>query len=398
MAFPAAAARIVLAALTDERARKTAGWIAAAILAPIILIAALLLSLLSGTTQHNNAAVDLVFNGGVIPATMSAEYAAQVRTMQTCLEVLDSAVAEVNDQIEGESLDGNWIKAVFFSLCFGDEHLKLAASEAQAFVDCFVRYEERTRTVASGTDPDSGETMYEEETYTVAVPVNQETAFADLASAGYSVTEDLAANARAVYDRIAYGAADGYTGEIEYGGSRITELDASDFTAPTTKNAEDLVAYVTHAWESGWGYVWGTFGQVLTESLLESKIRQYPDGVGSYEDVIRSKWLGGRAADCIGLIKGYGWLDTDSMTIRYGANGMPDIGADAMYRNASVKGTIGTIPETPGLAVWKSGHIGVYIGDGEVIEAMGTKYGVVKTKLEDRNWTAWLEIPYIQYD
>lgn len=398
MAFPAAAARIVLAALTDERARKTAGWIAAAILAPIILIAALLLSLLSGTTQHNNAAVDLVFNGGVIPATMSAEYAAQVRTMQTCLEVLDSAVAEVNDQIEGESLDGNWIKAVFFSLCFGDEHLKLAASEAQAFVDCFVRYEERTRTVASGTDPDSGETMYEEETYTVAVPVNQETAFADLASAGYSVTEDLAANARAVYDRIAYGAADGYTGEIEYGGSRITELDASDFTAPTTKNAEDLVAYVTHAWESGWGYVWGTFGQVLTESLLESKIRQYPDGVGSYEDVIRSKWLGGRAADCIGLIKGYGWLDTDSMTIRYGANGMPDIGADAMYRNASVKGTIGTIPETPGLAVWKSGHIGVYIGDGEVIEAMGTNYGVVKTKLEDRNWTAWLEIPYIQYD
>ena len=43
MALPAAAARIVLAALTNERARKTAGWIAAAILAPIILIAALLL-------------------------------------------------------------------------------------------------------------------------------------------------------------------------------------------------------------------------------------------------------------------------------------------------------------------------------------------------------------------
>ena len=68
------------------------------------------------------------------------------------------------------------------------------------------------------------------------------------------------------------------------------------------------------------------------------------------------------------------------------------------YRNASVKGTIGTIPETPGLAVWKSGHIGVYIGNGEVIEAMGTHYGVVKTQLADRNWTAWLEIPYIQYD
>ena len=83
MPMTAAAAKLALAALTDERARKTVGWIAAVILAPIILIVALLLSLLSGTTQHNNAAVDLVFNGGVIPSTMSAEYAAQVRVMQT---------------------------------------------------------------------------------------------------------------------------------------------------------------------------------------------------------------------------------------------------------------------------------------------------------------------------
>ena len=398
MAMTAVAVKAALTALTDERTRKNVGWIAAAILAPIILIAPLLLSLLSGTTQHNNAAVDLVFNGGVIPSTVSAEYAAQVRIMQTCLGMLDSTVAKINSQAEDETLDGNWVKAVFFSLCFGDEHLKLTLSEARDFADCFVRYEERTRTVASGTAPDSGDTIYEEETYTVAVPVDQEIAFDNLDAAGYPITEDLVVNAQAVYDRIAYGAADGYTGEIQYGSSRITELDTSDFTAPTTKNAEDLVAYVTHAWESGWGYVWGTFGQTLTESLLESKIRQYPDGVGSYESVIRSKWLGGRTADCVGLIKGYGWLDTDSMSIRYGTNGMPDIGADAMYRNAAVKGPIGTIPETPGLAVWKSGHIGVYIGGGEVIEAMGTHYGVVKTQLTDRNWTAWLEIPYIQYD
>lgn len=398
MAMTAVAVKAALTALTDERTRKNVGWIAAAILAPIILIAPLLLSLLSGTTQHNNAAVDLVFNGGVIPSTVSAEYAAQVRIMQTCLGMLDSTVAKINSQAEDETLDGNWVKAVFFSLCFGDEHLKLTLSEARDFADCFVRYEERTRTVASGTDPDTGETIYTEETYTVAVPVDQEIAFDNLDAAGYPITEDLVVNAQAVYDRIAYGTADGYTGEIEYGGSRITELDASDFTAPTTKNAEDLVAYVTHAWESGWGYVWGTFGQTLTESLLESKIRQYPDGVGSYESVIRSKWLGGRTADCVGLIKGYGWLDTDSMSIRYGTNGMPDIGADAMYRNAAVKGPIGTIPEIPGLAVWKSGHIGVYIGGGEVIEAMGTNYGVVKTQLTDRNWTAWLKIPYIQYD
>ena len=57
-----------------------------------------------------------------------------------------------------------------------------------------------------------------------------------------------------------------------------------------------------------------------------------------------------------------------------------------------------TIPDTPGLAVWKPGHIGVYIGNGEVIEAMGTKYGVVKTQLQGRGWTHWLEIPYIAYE
>ena len=27
-----------------------------------------------------------------------------------------------------------------------------------------------------------------------------------------------------------------------------------------------------------------------------------------------------------------------------------------------------------------------------------TKYGVVKTQLDQRSWTAWLEIPYISYD
>ena len=76
---------------------------------------------------------------------------------------------------------------------------------------------------------------------------------------------------------------------------------------------------------------------------------------------------------------------------------MPDLGADGMYNAATVKGSMDTMPDTPGLAVWKSGHIGVYIGNGEVIEAMGTKYGVVKTKLEGRGWSAWLEVPYISY-
>ena len=91
-------------------------------------------------------------------------------------------------------------------------------------------------------------------------------------------------------------------------------------------------------------------------------------------------------------------IQEDSLTIGYATNGMPDVGADGMYKNAEVKGSMDSMPDTPGLAVWCSGHIGVYIGNGEVIEAMGTSYGVVKTKLDERSWTAWLEIPYIQYN
>ncbi len=184
----------------------------------------------------------------------------------------------------------------------------------------------------------------------------------------------------------------------EPGGNAPMELEASLFTDPATKNSADLAIYAANAWNSGWGYVWGTFGQVLTPELLQYKISQYPEGVGDEANFIRSHWLNRRTTDCVGLIKGYGWLNTETMEIQYGSNGMPDVGADGMYYNAGRKGSIETMPDTPGLAVWKSGHIGVYIGSGEVIEAMDTRYGVVKTKLQGRGWSHWLEVPGIKYD
>ena len=144
--------------------------------------------------------------------------------------------------------------------------------------------------------------------------------------------------------------------------------------------------------------MWGTYGQVLTPELFQYKLTQYPEGVGQYADFIRNNWLGKHTADCVGLIKGYGWLNAETMEIEHGTNGMPDITANEMYHAATVSGTTDTIPETPGLAVWHEGHIGVNIGNGEVVEAMGTRYGVVKTKLEGARWTHWLKIPYISYD
>ena len=106
--------------------------------------------------------------------------------------------------------------------------------------------------------------------------------------------------------------------------------------------------------------MWGTFGLVLTESLFEAKLAQYPDALAGNADFIRQTWVGGRTTDCVGLIKGYGWLDVETEEIVYNTNGMPDISANEMYHAASVSGTIDTIPETPGLAVWHDGHIGVW--------------------------------------
>lgn len=113
--------------------------------------------------------------------------------------------------------------------------------------------------------------------------------------------------------------------------------------------------------------------------------------------MISDNWLGSRTADCVGLIKGYGWLDSETLEINYDTNGMPDISADAMYENAMEKGSIDTIPEIPGLAVWHEGHIGVYIGNGEVIKAANTKAGIIRTALSDTAWTHWLKVPYINY-
>ena len=168
------------------------------------------------------------------------------------------------------------------------------------------------------------------------------------------------------------------------------------FTDAQTKNAADLVIWAKQAYENGWGYVYGTYGNILTEELLQDRASMFGEQVTGFEDCIRENWMRRRTADCVGLIKGYGWYNPDSGEIAVGTNGMADVTANGMFDAATVKGTIDTIPETPGLAVWQDGHIGIYIGNGEVIEAMGTEQGVVKTTLPS-GWTHWLEIPYISY-
>lgn len=387
----AAVAKAAAAILSDGRARKAVGWIIAAILSPLIILIILICGFMSGGSQHNIAAVDLCYYGGAISGTVPEAYRKHIKNMQDSFALIDNSIASINAMTEnGNGIDSHRVKAIFYSLFFDAENpTEVGITQ---FVDCFVTYEEHTYSWA-----DEFEVVHEE-TYMVAVLVpSLDTVYANITSVmGVDITDAVKKNADALYNRTLSGG-DIFSGKYTRGDDPCLELDVSAFVNPEIKNNLDLVTYVTYTWNSCWGYVWGTYGSVLSDSLFDYMLEQYPEGVGNYEDFIRTNWLGRRTADCVGLIKGYGWLNPETLTIEYGTNDMPDIGANAMYENATEKGNISTMPEVPGLAVWHSGHIGVYIGNGEVIEAMGTKYGVVKTKLADRSWTAWLEIPYITY-
>ena len=389
-------ARAAATALSNEKLRKGIGWGLVTVLSPVILLISAMCSIGTGGADHNNQAVAAAFYGTSYSSEVPMAFRSHIEDMRTAFSLLDSAVASVNVRTEGgNSLDLIRVKAVFYALCFCDDAPNRRA--ANRFVKCFYTWETRTRTVE--VESEDG-TVTSTEEYTVAVPVSLHQAYANLeAELGRTITEDDKSNINHIYTMIAGTEGGGsYDGSFIAGGDRSIELDISTFANPTTKNATDLVTYAVHAWESGWGYVWGTYGNVLTESLLAYKVSQYPDGVGNHENFIRAHWLGGRTTDCVGLIKGYSWLSPETMTIDYGTHGMPDIGANQMYYTARESGPISTMPDIPGLAVWHEGHIGVYIGGGQVIEAMGTKNGVVKTELAKRNWTHWLKIPYINYN
>ena len=154
-----------------------------------------------------------------------------------------------------------------------------------------------------------------------------------------------------------------------------------------------LVEHVKMALKEKWGYMNGTIGQVLTEDILQQKIRQYPNENKQHEDFLRKNYLGRRTADCICLIKSYLWWNGGN--IKYSAD--IDHNVTDTHSIARVKGPIISMPKTPGICVTYPGHVGVYIGNNKVIEARGVKYGVVETELTERPWNRWFEYPYVLY-
>ena len=114
--------------------------------------------------------------------------------------------------------------------------------------------------------------------------------------------------------------------------------------------------------------------------------------------------------DCVCLIKGILWGWNADVNKQYGgavykSNGVPDVGADGIVKYLQhVSKDFSNI--IPGECVWMSGHVGVYMGDGKVIECtpkwtndvqyshlgnLGYKTG------HWRNWTKHGRIPWVEY-
>ena len=160
-------------------------------------------------------------------------------------------------------------------------------------------------------------------------------------------------------------------------------------------------------------YVMGGIGDYLTAS--KKKYYTTDPEVDDYnKKAARVKMINAAstdtvAFDCVGLIKGilWGWDGSKKKShggAKWKSNGVPDIGADNMFKTCAEVSTDFTDVEV-GEAVWTNGHIGVYIGNGLAIESTPawknkvqiTACNCTKTGYNTRKWKKHGKLPYIEY-
>ena len=157
--------------------------------------------------------------------------------------------------------------------------------------------------------------------------------------------------------------------------------------------ASDLIAKFQHALDDNWGYIWGTAGQIWTKAKQDAATRDMTVKYGA-------KWIGHHVADCSGL---FTWAFSE-------LGGKMYHGSNTMYKSwCTANGTLSKGKRTdglelkPGTAVFTGkegdhGHVGLYIGGGDVIEAKGTQAGVIRSKVTDSKWTFWGELKGVSFD
>ena len=153
-----------------------------------------------------------------------------------------------------------------------------------------------------------------------------------------------------------------------------------------------LIALFRQALNEQWGYIWGASGQVWTQAKQNAATREMTKKYGS-------KWIGRRVADCSGL---FSWAFKQlGGSIYHGSNTIWNKYCSNKGKLSKGKRADGQ-PIKPGTAVFlyrasdsNRHHIGLYVGNDTVIEAKGTIYGVVTSKLS--HWDEWGELKGVDY-
>ena len=163
-------------------------------------------------------------------------------------------------------------------------------------------------------------------------------------------------------------------------------------------------------------YMLGPWGWPANDKMIARATTQGSNAQTNKQWLGKANAIKGRGFlfDCVGLIKGilWGWCGDLSRTYGgagYACNGVPDIDAKKMI-DCCRDVTTDFTAILPGEAVWMDGHIGVYVGDGAVVEATPKwKGGVqcstcsnVSNKLlldtvGGRTWTKHGKLPWVDY-
>lgn len=149
-------------------------------------------------------------------------------------------------------------------------------------------------------------------------------------------------------------------------------------------------------------YASGTFGQKYTEAFIKQKKAQYP----KWYTEKRLSDLKARSSktlylfDCVGLIKGIIWGYPAKGV--YQSGGLSDVSDQGLWDKYCINKSKDFNIIKAGAIVHIKGHVGIYIGDGKVIECT-TKWGskVIITALgnigsiKGLNRRSWDEYGYL---
>ena len=151
----------------------------------------------------------------------------------------------------------------------------------------------------------------------------------------------------------------------------------------------DLVRAARNILDEGCGYIWGTSGEVWTASKQAQATREMTVKYGA-------KWIGKRVYDCAGLVKAI--LRDAGISFPGGTNSQwkGDYWAE---KGTLTAGLLAMLP--PGALLYKYNnsegyyHVGIYEGDGSVIEARGTQAGVIRS--DAKGWSHYGLLKMIDY-